>query len=215
MDDAYHAFIQDLVIPQLPIQPLDHVLNTNASSQLTGFIMEFGVYNGRSITKIANHFHDKTVFGFDSFQGLPETWDRDDGGFEKGVFSLSGKLPNVPSNVSLIKGWFSDTIPQFLNTHVNHGDHISLLHIDCDLYSSTKTILDHLKHLFVHGTIIVFDELLNYPGFEKHELKAFYEFLQENKQWKVNWIGCAGPIRFNSPKDLGAFDQPVACILTL
>jgi hypothetical protein len=31
--------------------------------------------------------------------------------------------------------------------------------------------------------VIVFDELVNYPGFdgEKGELKAFYEFITENK----------------------------------
>jgi hypothetical protein len=54
---------------------------------------------------------------------------------------------------------------------------IALLHIDCDLYSSTKTIFELLSDRIVPGTVIVFDELVNYPAFKKHEVLAFYEFL--------------------------------------
>jgi hypothetical protein len=58
---------------------------------------------------------------------------------------------------------------------------IAFLHIDCDLYASTKTVFDILSDNLVSGTVIVFDELYNYPGFDKHEIKAFTEFLDEKK----------------------------------
>ena len=60
--------------------------------------------------------------------------------------------------------------------------------MDADLYSSTKCIFDNLK-----DCIIVFDELVNYPGFDGDtgELKAFYEFITENKV-DYEWIGMNG-----------------------
>lgn len=66
-----------------------------------------------------------------------------------------------------------------------------MLHIDCDLYSSTKTIFKYLGEKLTEGSIIVFDELIGYPGFEEHELKAFYEFALASEK-KFQWIGING-----------------------
>jgi hypothetical protein len=43
--------------------------------------------------------------------------------------------------------------------------------------------------------IIIFDELVNYPGFDGDtgELKAFFEFINENNV-KYEWIGMNGNI---------------------
>lgn len=143
---------------------------------ITGEILEFGVFKGNSIKYIADKFNDKTVYGFDSFEGLPEKWRE---GFEVGAFDLGGNLPLVPSNVKLIKGWFNDSIPYFLEN--NSMTRIGLLHIDCDLYSSTKIIFSGLKDKIGKGTIIIFDEYFNYEGWKHGEFKAFQEFVDENK----------------------------------
>jgi hypothetical protein len=129
------------------------------------------------------------VYGFDSFEGLPEKW-RD--GFDKGAFNRDGNLPEVNSNVGLVKGWFNETLPYFIQTH---NKKISFIHIDVDLYSSTKYIFHVLKDYIDIDCIIVFDELVNYPGFDgdKGELKAFYEFITENKV-DYEWIGMNGHI---------------------
>ena len=92
-------------------------------------------------------------------------------GFAKGAFA--GDLPVVPNNVKLIKGWFDETLPSFVSSNL---DPVSLLHVDCDLYSSTKTIFELLAKRIVPGTVIVFDEYWNYPGWKVHEHKAFAEF---------------------------------------
>ncbi len=55
------------------------------------------------------------------------------------------------------------------------------MHIDCDLYSSTKTIFDNLAEQIVPGTVIVFDEYFNYPNWQQHEHKALQEFVNEHK----------------------------------
>ena len=149
-------------------------------AQLEGLILEFGVYKGETINYIAAKT-SATVVGFDSFEGLPEFW-RD--GFSKGEFAINN-LPPVKENVILIKGWFDETLPVFISEH--KFDTVSYLHIDCDLYSSTKTILSALKDNIKSGTVIVFDEYFNYPGWENHEYKAFKEFINENN-YKYDYI---------------------------
>jgi len=134
--------------------------------------MEFGVFKGKSINFIADKI-DSTIYGFDSFEGLPETWRTD---FEKGHFSIP-ELPLVKNNVVLIKGWFQDTLPGFLQ---EHAENVGFLHIDCDLYSSTAAIFKYLEKRLVPGTVIVFDEYFNYPGWQKGEFLAFREFLEKS-----------------------------------
>jgi hypothetical protein len=138
-----------------------------------GLICEFGVFEGQTISYIGKQVPGRTVFGFDSFEGLPETWR---GPFERGVFSTGGRLPSVPPNVKLVKGWFDATLPRFAAEHAGPA---ALLHIDCDLYSSTKCIFANLGARVVPGSIIVFDEYFDYPGWEEHEFRAFAEFVSE------------------------------------
>lgn len=139
-----------------------------------GLILEFGVYTGGSVNKLAKLSPKRTIFGFDSFEGLPEDWS---GHSVKSYFKIN-KLPKVRKNVTLLKGWFDDTLPEFVK---KHDEKIALLHVDCDLYSSTKTIFDHLKNQITDGTIIIFDEYWNYPNWKEHEFKAFNEFLSKSE----------------------------------
>ena len=138
--------------------------------KLDGLFLEFGVFRGHTINYISKKIGNEFIFGFDSFEGLPEFW-RD--GFDKGVFGLNNNLPNVNSNVRLIKGWFDKSLKDF-----KVEKPIAYLHIDCDLYSSTKIIFDYLQPYIVQGTIIVFDEYFNYPGWKQGEFLAFKEFIK-------------------------------------
>lgn len=140
-----------------------------------------GVCTGRTINFIAALNPEKVIYGFDSFEGLPETWLREDVYIPKGTFAFKEKdtLPPVLHNVRLIKGLFKDTLPTFKKTILNDKP-IAFLHVDCDIYSSTKDIFDILGTNIVPGTIIVFDEFYNYPGSENHEFKAFQEFIQKS-----------------------------------
>jgi len=142
-----------------------------ASCTLEGAVLEFGVFQGGTIRIIAEHFPQKKVYGFDSFEGLPENWRP---GFSKAAFDLKGQLPEVPANVSLIKGWFDQALPVW---KAENAAMVSFLHIDCDLYSSTKTVFELLSDRIVAGTVIVFDEYLNYPGWETGEYQAFQEWI--------------------------------------
>ena len=88
-------------------------------------------------------------------------------------------------NVTLIKGWFDKTLPVFLD--MTPGP-VGFVHIDCDLYSSTKTVLTLLKDRLRDGAVIVFDEYFNYPGWEQHEYKAFSEFVDQ-ACFKFKYLG--------------------------
>ncbi|NQW00562.1 MAG: class I SAM-dependent methyltransferase [Rhodospirillales bacterium] len=139
--------------------------------ETSGLVLEFGVANGDSIRLIADKMAQK-IHGFDSFEGLPENWaGRHEG---KGHYSTGGRLPVVPANVVLYKGWFEHTLPEFLQ---NNGEPVAFLHVDCDLYSSTKTAFAQLASRIVPGTIIVFDEYFNFVSWRDHEYKAFQEFV--------------------------------------
>ena len=138
---------------------------------IDGLLAEFGVFEGDSLRLFAS-LTDKEIHGFDSFEGLPEAWTGHS--LDKSYFAVD-KLKAFPKNVTLHKGWFSDSLPGFLE---NHKDEIfAFMHIDCDLYSSTKEILMRCSKKIVPGTIILFDEYINYPNWENHEYKAFKEFM--------------------------------------
>lgn len=139
-------------------------------SQERVLYLEFGVYEGYTLRRWAKLLRNpaSSLHGFDSFEGLPEVWD---GLRPKGTFDVKGMLPQYDDpRVSLHKGWFEETLPRFaLPAHER-----LVLHLDADLYSSTKFVLDTLRESISPGTIIIFDEFCD----RLHELKAFDEFLQ-------------------------------------
>ena len=136
---------------------------------IPGLVLEFGVATGQSINFIADALKSETIYGFDSFEGLPEDWTSS---YKKGHFAQA--LPEVRDNVELVVGWYDQSLPSFLQAH---PEAVSFLHVDCDLYSSTKVIFDLLGDRIKPGTVIVFDEYFNYPTWREHEHKAFMEFV--------------------------------------
>jgi hypothetical protein len=168
-----------------------------------GYNLEFGVFNGVTISCLATARPDLEFHGFDSFEGLPSDWDMGSKHVKADAFDRKGVMPEVPDNVKLWKGWFSQTIMDWL-IHVSEEGYtkphlrknISFLHVDCDVYSSTKTVLDDLNKWIVPGTIIRFDELscwrnvfkeasptgpanrVHYTTWRDHEWKAMNEWLE-------------------------------------
>lgn len=136
-----------------------------------GLVLEFGVEKGASLRHLAG-LTRRSVHGFDSFEGLPGDWHGTRA--VKGTFSRRGRLPRVPANAVLHVGWFDDTLPAFLGAN---PPPCALIHVDCDIYASTASVLTHLAGRIRPGTVIVFDEYFNYPGWRQHEYKAFQEFI--------------------------------------
>lgn len=174
-------FIQEHM-PTAPVYTRKGLLHEEALRVrgVEGLVLEFGVASGQSVNYIADRVPGETVHGFDSFEGLPEAWTST---YQKGHFAQA--LPEVRQNVELHVGWFEDSLPKFL---AEHPGPVSFLHIDCDLYSSTKTIFDLLGDRIRPGTAIVFDEYFNYLTWRDHEHKAFMEFV-EARRVRFRYLG--------------------------
>lgn len=146
-----------------------------------GLVLEFGVRFGNTIRQIAELVGSgQVVHGFDSFEGLPEAWHKE----AKGSYSTKGEIPAVPKHVRLHQGWFEDTLPAFLESYP--GD-VRLLNIDCDIYSSTKTVLELLAPRIKPGAVIVFDEYIGNEQWREDEFKAFQEAIA-CYGWKYEYL---------------------------
>jgi hypothetical protein len=134
-----------------------------------GLYLEFGVASGSTMRVIAETAPAGTAYGFDSFEGLPEHWRN---GYPVGEFAME-QVPDVPG-AEFVVGWFDQTLPGFLESH---PEPVAFLHLDADLYSSTVTVLEALAPRLRAGTVVVFDEYFNFPGWEEHEHRAWTEFV--------------------------------------
>lgn len=150
---------------------------------IDGSVMEFGVWRGKTTNRIAQRFLHDSIWAFDSFEGLPEDWHKKSEGKIKhraGHFALTDKdWPTFHPNVRLVKGWFKDTLPVWIQ---QHHDMVKFLHVDCDLYSSTATVLQCLESRIRPGTIVVFDEFYPWNDVEEYPLWHQGEYLAL-QQW--------------------------------
>lgn len=149
---------------------LEHALTL---AQADGFYAEFGVFQGASLTFLAN-LSDRVVYGFDSFEGLPEPWSA---AIRQGTFGLGGNAPELGGvqfrNFRLVKGRFGDSLPEFTAQIAGPA---RLLHLDCYLRSSTADVLDGLADRIGPGTVIVLRQYFNFPGWEDGQFRAFQDF---------------------------------------
>jgi hypothetical protein len=160
---------------------------------IPGAIMELGVCSGNGLMSLI-HCHNvlqptyryREFYGFDTFEGFPSVHENDikDIKWEKGDFCNESydRLTNIidihnsyyylPTNVQLVKGDATKTIPDFLqnNRHVI----ISLLYLDMDIYEPTKVALKELLPRMSKGSIIAFDEL-NWRSFPGETIAALEE----------------------------------------
>jgi Macrocin-O-methyltransferase (TylF) len=163
--------------------------------------MEFGVFDGRATrywSMLLRH-PESHLHGFDSFEGLPESWEGTDR--DKGYFSTKGAIPQIDDvRVRFFKGWFQDTLP----TYEAPPHDVLIINLDADLYSSTAYVLSRLRDLIVPGTYIYFDEF----NHRFHEMRAFDEFIRETGM-KFLLVGATNTLEHV------AFCRPVKALLRL
>lgn len=179
-----------LVPPGDPPQSRTNVLDETIGmvGDRTGHRLEFGVWRGNSIKRCAKRFPDNQWFGFDSFEGFP-----DDGRVDWQKPFKVIELPDTPPNVTLVKGYFSDTLDPFLRE--TPGE-VAFVNVDCDIYSSTVDIFTALERhgRMKPGLFIYFDELINYPDYMWNESIALFEML-ERTGMGVEWQCCDHHLR--------------------
>ena len=169
-----------------------------------GDYLEFGVFAGSSLALTYDVIKEKKLdqvrlFGFDSFEGLPESAATDDNGaWEPGQFSCNLKTARYNltqrgidwQRAFLVKGWFSETLTK--ETKATYGlQKASLIMVDCDMYISAIEALRFCAELIKDKAVVIFDDWnsLNLAEQNMGEKKAFDEFLQENPHLQAEDFG--------------------------
>jgi O-methyltransferase len=163
------------------------------SRDVEGDVAECGVYRGATLIPMALYLKqrgiEKSVFGFDSFEGFDESVNIDIrlggrdieskrvGGLgDTSYEELADKIARfgLSSAVTLVKGYFRETLPRFDSCRV------SFVHLDCDLYQSYKDCLEFFYPRLSPGGIVLFDEYNDppWPGCNK----AVDEFLADKPE---------------------------------
>jgi len=164
---------QKQVFARLPIAAdrfsMYDYLNENLGNRAIDYL-EFGVWKGASIERWStlNRSPTSRFVGFDTFEGLPESWIA---GHPKGTFAVAGLPPAIAdSRVSFHKGLFQHTLYPFLRSFQRNEQLV--VHVDCDLYSSTLFCLAALDPFLRPGDIVIFDDFHSLD----HEFAAFLDY---------------------------------------
>lgn len=116
-----------------------------------GIIIEVGVWKGGSLRYLAERHPTRVFYGFDTFEGMPESCPLDNvhkrGDFGNTSYEeVRDALADLP-NVTLVKGYFPDS-------DITGDRPIAMVHCDVDLYESTiKTFRHVYKRMVPNGRI--------------------------------------------------------------
>ena len=161
-------------------------------NEVCGDYLEFGLWRGKTFGYAYRMKHryrrrDMKLWGFDSFQGLPDTGAHPDNIWYKGQFACSRpefesilKSRGIRScEYELVEGFYSESLNDATHRRLA-GRKAAIVYIDCDLYDSTIEVLDFIQPYLVNGSIICFDDFYNYKADpEQGEQKALSDFLQK------------------------------------
>ena len=82
--------------------------------------------------------------------------------------------------IQIVPGWYSETLADMAKEKLSLSA-ASVIYIDCDIYESTKQVLNFVTSLLNDGTVIIFNDWWCYKGrSDKGEQKACNEWLAEN-----------------------------------
>jgi hypothetical protein len=190
-DDAYHEAFHRREFMRRAFTML-------AFNEISGDYAEFGSCGGLTFTLAYQESRKKafncTLWAFDSFCGLPPQsvpedqhplWIEGTMKMTLEDFTATCRKNHIPeSDYPTVAGFYRDTIYNVEPRDPRFPADISLAYIDCDLYSSTKTVLNFLSPRFKHGMIIAFDDYYCYSRTAlSGERKAFIEYLGTERRY--------------------------------
>jgi len=197
------SLIDEDVIKEKYKQAIEIILNDPQIDQF-GDYLEFGVFYGSSITCMYECLQEMKIeevrlFGFDSFEGLPDEADTDDdGSWNAGQFNANYEFAkdyiyskiSDRDRVNLIKGWYKDTLNDKTISKYNIKK-VNIIMIDCDMYKSSKLALNFCSGLIKDSAVIFFDDWnsMNLAERGLGEKKAYEEFMESNPNFSGECIG--------------------------
>lgn len=156
-----------------------------SSLKIKGDFAEVGVFRGGSARLIAEVKKERALHLFDTFEGLPSTDAIDQyvesGSMQSVLDNVKNKLRKFPK-VYFYKGLFQNTSLKIRNKK------FAFVHIDVDLFSSTKTCLEFFYPRITKGGIILTHDYPFMPGVKK----AFDDFFKNKKECVIKMVGNQG-----------------------
>lgn len=173
------------------IDPLVYIDNLNLCNniqQISGCIVECGVWRGGMIAGVYEYCETKrNSILFDSFEGLPDIKENDGDAAKiwqennKGVgldnckaeISFAEKAMEMANskNHTIVQGWFDKTLPKTKIT-----EPIAILRLDGDWYDSTMVCLENLYPLVQENGLIIIDDYYAWDGCSR----AVHDYLSRN-----------------------------------
>jgi O-methyltransferase len=203
--EAGEAFPTGILVPVQELEQkyreaLELLVARNGRDNI-GDYLEFGVYGGASLACMhrataALELSSVRLFGFDSFEGLPQpdedessatSWHRGQFAFDEAAAKANLSREGVDWNrAKIIKGWFDETLTADLPRR-EAIEKASVIMLDCDLYSSTKTALEFCGPLIRDEAVLFFDDWWpdSLGAQDMGEKRAFDEFLSVNADLDV------------------------------
>jgi len=183
-------------------------LMINHEPHPTGYYFEFGCHRARTMRLAYDTFHhvfDWTYVGFDSFEGFPEVAPDDTQG---GLWVTGGMQTSEPDfrricrrhgmpadRLVTVPGYYDSSLTEELRAGFD-GKQACVTLIDCDLYSSTATVLAWLRPLLGVGSVLIFDDWTLYFGDrDQGERRAFTEFRERHPEMGFEPLFSAGEQR--------------------
>jgi len=133
-------------------------------------------------------------YALDTFEGMPDN-DEGDPSFRKGCFrgtleEVAARCERValrPPQLQVFKGLFKETARDLLVAV--GGRKGAIINIDCDIYESTRDVLEIIPPLIRIGTVLLVDD---YNAFaadnNKGQRRAFREFCKRTERQFEPWF---------------------------
>lgn len=163
---------------------------------IDGDYAEFGCAGARTFTlawrEARRAGHGCRLWAFDSFQGLPEPAGPEDahpvwvaGAMKTTLARFRAILDRYgvpPEEYEIVPGFYEESLAGGSRL----PDNLCLAYIDCDLYSSTRTVLRFLEPRLKHGMILAFDDYYCYSATQPSgERRACSEILGRHPRWRL------------------------------
>ena len=165
---------------------------------IAGDYAEFGSAGGNTFAlayqEARRRGHHAHLWAFDSFRGLPKPRTLADEHPEWREGILATKLEEfhricaqkgIPrADYTVVPGFYEETLARMSPSEAPTD--LALAYVDCDLYTSTRTVLDFLKARLKHGMIVAFDDYFCWsPTQISGERRALLEAVEDQARW--NW----------------------------
>lgn len=169
---------------EIEMQLSDHeamqlISAVRATRKIPGDIADVGTYRGASSKLIADGRGEsaKKIYLFDTFEGLPGKADVSDTGHKEGLYTANYRevekyLSSYP-NIQLYPGLFPETARPI----ENHT--FSFVHLDVDLYQSTKDGLEFFYPRMTQGGVIMSHDYMEVGWGAR---KAIDEFMNDKPE---------------------------------